>query len=102
MQATVDKTVEEARKGKPWAVTATLDRVYPAMRDRTVSFPLRDINSVDDVGKALNDGLQAAANGDLSPSEAASPCATIIDANRKVLDLAKQSLDAHIIDAEAA
>ena len=102
MQATVDKTVEEARKGKPWAVTATLDRVYPAMRDRTVSFPLRDINSMDDVGKALNDVLQAAANGDLSPSEAASPCATIIDANRKVLDLAKQSLDAHIIDAEAA
>jgi transcriptional regulator of nitric oxide reductase len=72
LQVLVEKTFNAAKDGKPWAIQLLLDRVYPALKERAVSFDLRHIETVADVAAALDDVLQAVANGELTPSEAAS------------------------------
>ena len=42
----VKKTVEQAKLGKPWAVQAVLERLYPPMRSRLVRFPLPPLNTL--------------------------------------------------------
>jgi hypothetical protein len=85
LQVIVDVTVKAARDGRPWAITAILDRVYPPLRDRTVTFDLPPIRSPEDIPVALDAVLQAASHGELTPSESASLCGTIIDCNQKIM-----------------
>lgn len=61
-----------AKAGDLRAIRLCLDRLYPRPRDRHVAFDLPPIETEADVGRALAALMRAVAEGELTPSEAAS------------------------------
>jgi hypothetical protein len=59
-----------AKKGHAVAMKLCLERIYPAPKDRPVSFPLRPIQSAHDAADALADLANAASTGRITPSDA--------------------------------
>ena len=85
-EALTRKAIELALDGDGPALRLCLDRIYPARKDRPVTFELPAIETTADLPKATNALLVAVAAGDLTPSEAA--------------DISK-SIDAHVKAIEA-
>jgi hypothetical protein len=75
LRSIVKQTVDAAKAGKVVGHSTYLRQAIPGAegtKERTVSFELRHIATVADVAAALDDVLQGVANGELTPSEAAS------------------------------
>ena len=70
-ESIVRKAIEMAQDGDSAALRLCLERLLPPRKDRHITFPLPAIDTAADVVKATNAMLQAVANGDLTPSEAA-------------------------------
>lgn len=70
-EALTRKAIELAQDGDGPALRLCLDRLLPARRDRPITFDLPQIDTAADVVKATNAMLQAVANGELTPSDAA-------------------------------
>jgi hypothetical protein len=65
------KCIELALDGDPIALRLCMERIYPARKDRAVSFPLPPITSPRDAADIAAAVAQAVAAGHLTPSEAA-------------------------------
>src|SRR6516162_10958362 len=65
------KCIELALDGDPIALRLCMERIYPARKDRAVSFPLPPITSARDAADIAAAIAQAVAAGHLTPSEAA-------------------------------
>jgi|SRR4051812_2057433 hypothetical protein len=70
-EALTRRAVEMALNGDGPALRLCLDRIYPARKDRPVTFELPPITTTADLPKATGALLEAVASGDLTPSEAA-------------------------------
>jgi Family of unknown function (DUF5681) len=68
----VNKAVEMALAGDPTAMRIVIDRLCPPRRERTISFPMPRISAASDLIEAAAALTQAAADGEITPSEAAS------------------------------
>jgi hypothetical protein len=53
LQSIVKQTVDAAKAGKVWAIQIIFDKLFPALKERAVSFELRHIATVADVAAAL-------------------------------------------------
>jgi hypothetical protein len=81
------------------ASNAVLDRAYgkPSPEERTATFEMKQITSAADVVEAISDLLTAAANGEVSITEA-KELTSIIEAQRKAIETT--DLEARIIKLE--
>jgi hypothetical protein len=64
------KAVELALEGDVTALRLCLERLLPVARERKVSIPLPEVNSIEDAKAAVNAILKAVADGELTPGEA--------------------------------
>ena len=81
-QAAIDKALE----GDVTALRLCLDRIAPARKDAPVSFDLPDIETAQDAASAARAILRAVADGDVTPSEAATVMA-VVEQFRRTLEL---------------
>jgi hypothetical protein len=65
------KCVEMALEGDVVAMRLCLERIYPARKDRPVTFPLPPITSARDAANIMAAVTNAVATGHITPSEAA-------------------------------
>ena len=70
-EALTRKAIDLALAGDTVALKLCLERIYPARKDRAVSFPLPPITSARDAADIAAAIAQAVAAGHLTPSEAA-------------------------------
>jgi len=70
-EALTQKAVEMALAGDTVALKLCLERIYPARRDRPVTFPLPPITSARDAADIAAAVAQAVAAGHITPTEAA-------------------------------
>jgi hypothetical protein len=70
-EALTRKAIEMALGGDTVALKLCLDRIYPARKDRAVTFALPPITSARDAADIAAAVAEAVAAGHLSPSEAA-------------------------------
>ena len=70
-EALVRKAVERALLGDAAALRLCIERILTLRRDRPVRFHLPPLQSADDASRAVAAILNAAAEGELAPSEAA-------------------------------
>jgi hypothetical protein len=88
VKAIRDKMIEQAKGGDLQAAKIILERKWPIPKGAPVSFELPNVETAEDVTKALGAVLKAVAAGDLSPEEG-SAVANIIEQHRKSLELAE-------------
>jgi hypothetical protein len=62
--------VEKAKAGNLDACKVILDRILPVPKSRRITFPMREINTVDDVQEAMNGLWAAVASGGITPEDA--------------------------------
>jgi hypothetical protein len=70
-EALTQKAIQMALGGDPVALRLCLDRIYPARKDRPVSFPLPPITSARDAADLMAAVTKAVATGHITPSDAA-------------------------------
>lgn len=90
--------VERARDGDLVAARIVLDRILPPAKERPVLLALPDIASTEGVAEAQRCIVEAAASGEITPSEA-STLSAIVEARRKALET--QELETRIAALEA-
>ena len=81
------KAVELALEGDPAALRLCLERVLAPRRERTVEFALPEIRGAADLGAAMAAVTTAAAEGQISPGEAAA-LAQVVDIFVRAIDTA--------------
>ena len=70
-EALTQKAIQMALAGDPVALRLCLERIYPARKDRPVTFPLPPITSARDAADTMAAVTKAVATGHITPSEAA-------------------------------
>jgi hypothetical protein len=70
-EAITRKVIELALAGDVAALRLCFDRIVPARRERPITFPLPKLEHANDAVTASAAIVEAVANGDLTPSEAA-------------------------------
>ena len=70
-EAITRKAIELAKAGDITAIRLCLERIIPARRDRIASFTLPKVQSVADTMPAVTAIIEAVADGELTPAEAA-------------------------------
>jgi len=83
----VEKALEIALKGDGPTLRAVLDKLCPTKRDAPVSISLPSVETPADLPKITGAIMQAAAEGKITPSEAAA-LAGLIDTHRKAIETA--------------
>ena len=78
-EALTAKAVQMARAGDPVALRLCMDRIFPARKDRPVTFTLPAITCARDAADLMAAVTKAVATGHITPSEA-SEVAKLIDA----------------------
>ncbi len=86
-EALTRKAVQLALAGDTTALRLCLDRIAPARKDRPVSFALPNLTKASDAVQASAAIVEAVANGDLTPSEAAE-LAKVIDGFTRAVETA--------------
>ena len=81
-QAVIDKALE----GDVTALRLCLDRIAPARKDAPVSFDLPDIETAEDAASAARAILRAVADGNVTPTEAATVM-VVVEQFRRTLEL---------------
>lgn len=84
------KAIALAMGGDMQALRLCMDRLAPPRRDRPVTFTLPDIETTDDLPRATKAILEAAASGDLTPSEAAE-LGKLVDAHVRAIEVTEIS-----------
>jgi hypothetical protein len=64
------KAVDMALAGDTVALKICIDRIYPARKDRPVTFPLPPINTARDAADVMSSVMNAVAAGQLTPADA--------------------------------
>lgn len=93
------KVLEAAKSGDARAQEMILARVWPARKSRKVAFTLPPMEKVSDLVTGLQSVLDATANGDLTPDEAAT-IGGLIETKRRALETVE--LEARLSRLEAA
>jgi hypothetical protein len=70
-EALTQKAIQMALAGDPVAMRICMDRIYPARKDRPVTFALPPINSPRDAADIMAAVARAVGMGDITPNEAA-------------------------------
>jgi len=86
-KALTRKAVELALGGNMTALRLCLERIVPPRKDSPVKVTLPAIESATDIPAVTNALLEAVANGQLTPSEAAA-LAALVEGHRKALETA--------------
>jgi hypothetical protein len=79
------KCVELAMEGDTTALRLCMERLAPAVKSRAVNLRLPAIETAADVLKAQAATIEATANGEITPDEAAT-IAGVLDAKRKAIE----------------
>jgi hypothetical protein len=80
------KAVEMALAGDGVALRLCLDRIAPPRKDNPVQFPLPPMRTARDAAQAAGAVLEAVADGQLTPAEAATVMA-LVDSYRRTLEV---------------
>lgn len=92
------QVIRQALGGDAQALRMCMDRLYPAPKDRPVTFTMPAVEGLTDHPKAIGALLEAMAAGELTPSEAGS-FAKLLEAHANATGLAE--LDHRIAALEA-
>ena len=66
---TVKTAISKALEGDGLALRLCMERIAPAPKDKSVSFPLPDMNDAMDASQAASSVLTAVSEGELTPIE---------------------------------
>lgn len=97
-EALTRQVIQQALSGDGQALRMCMDRLYPAPKDRPVSFDLPAVEALTDHPKAIGAVLVAMAAGELTPIEAGS-FAKLLEAHANATGLAE--LEQRIAKLEA-
>ena len=85
-EALTQKAISLALEGDNIALRLCMERIAPAPKDKTVSFPLPDMNDAMDASQAASSILSAVSEGELTPIEGTRVMG-LIDSYRRTLEL---------------
>jgi hypothetical protein len=85
-EALTQTAISKALEGDGLALRLCMERIAPAPKDKSVSFPLPDMNDAMDASKTASSVLTAVSEGELTPIEAARVMG-LIDSYRRTLEL---------------
>ena len=85
-EALTQTAIFKALEGDGLALRLCMERISPAPKDKSVSFPLPDMNDAMDASKAASSVLTAVSEGELTPIEAIRVMG-LIDSYRRTLEL---------------
>ena len=85
-EALTQTAISKALEGDGLALRLCVERISPAPKDKSVSFPLPDMNDAMDASKAASSVLTAVSEGELTPIEATRVMG-LIDSYRRTLEL---------------
>ena len=83
---TVKTAISKALEGDGLALRLCMERIAPAPKDKSVSFPLPNMNDAMDASQAASSVLTAVSEGKLTPIEATRVMG-LIDSYRRTLEL---------------
>ena len=98
LEAILDQVVAKAKAGDMLACRMILDKIIPTQKDRTVSIELPPIATLDGVGRAQSEILQAVVDGDITPNEG-ERIAVIVEGRRRAIETVE--LEARIAELES-
>lgn len=98
-EAILGKVLEKARSGDMKAAELVLARVWPPRKGRRVSLSLPSIQSSHDVLSAISAVLEATAQGEITPDEAAL-VASLLEVKRRAIETVE--LEGRLTKLEAA
>ncbi len=85
-EALTRKAIELAKKGDMQALRLCMDRLAPPRKDRSVTFDLPPIDTLDDLPKATRALMAGVAAGELTPAEAAE-LGKLVDAHVRAIEV---------------
>ena len=85
-EALTQTAISKALEGDGLALRLCMERIAPAPKDKSVSFPLPDMNDAMDASQAASSVLTAVSEGELTPIEATRVMG-LIDSYRRTLEL---------------
>ena len=85
-EALTQTAISKALEGDGLALRLCMERIAPAPKDKSVSFPLPDMNDAMDASKAASSVLTAVSEGELTPIEGTRVMG-LIDSYRRTLEL---------------
>jgi hypothetical protein len=97
LEAILDQVVAKAKAGDMLACRMIIDKIIPPQKDRTIAIELPPIASIDGVGRAQSEILQAVVDGDITPNEG-ERIAAIVDSRRRAIETVE--LEARITELE--
>ena len=97
LEAILDQVVTKAKAGDMLACRMIIDKIIPTQKDRTITIELPPIATVDEVGRAQSEILQAVVDGDITPNEG-ERIAAIVESRRRVIETVE--LEARITELE--
>jgi predicted transcriptional regulator len=90
MQDGIDKIIktvmDAANQGDMTAARLVLERIVPVRKGRTINLTLPQLNTAEDVSQAVSATVQAMADGELTPDEAAT-VAGVLEAKRRTIEV---------------
>ena len=97
LEAILDQVVAKAKTGDMLACRMILDKIIPTQKDRTIAIELPPIATVDGVGRAQSEILQAVVDGDITPNEG-ERIAAIVECRRRAIETVE--LESRITELE--
>ena len=85
-EALTQTAISKALEGDGLALRLCMERIAPAPKDKSVSFPLPEMNDAMDASKASSSVLTAVSEGELTPTEGTRVMG-LIDSYRRTLEL---------------
>ncbi len=85
-EALTQTAISKALEGDGLALRLCMERIAPAPKDKSVSFPLPEMNDAIDASKAASSVLSAVSEGELTPIEG-TRIMGLIDSYRRTLEL---------------
>ena len=85
-EALTQTVISKALEGDGLALRLCMERIAPASKDKSVSFPLPEMRDAMDATKAASSVLSAVSEGELTPIEATRVMG-LIDSYRRTLEL---------------
>jgi len=98
-ESVVHAVLAAARDGDMVAARLVLERIAPVRKGRPVSLPLPVVNTAGDVLAALGATIQAMAEGDITPDEAAT-VAGVLEVKRRAIETADMAVRLSAIEKQ--
>src|ERR1039457_685713 len=84
-EALVEKTIELALKGDPFALRLCLERLYPVPKERRIDLPLPEVRNAAEATAALSTILTGVGEGQITPGEGA-VLAEIVETQQRLVE----------------